>query len=129
MNIFIKDNTMKPSYPLAAALCLLAAVLLSAGCVATDTPHTDNTTITITDAAGRMVVVPDNPQRIAVSGSGSSRYFAWLNVTDRMVAVDYQDSSLLVRAGETRPYMIAHPGIKNLTVLGASKGPWTRQER
>jgi iron complex transport system substrate-binding protein len=39
-----------------------------------------------------------------------------------MVAVDYQDSSLLVRKGETRPYMIANPEIKEHTALGGSKG-------
>ncbi|MBO7388746.1 MAG: hypothetical protein J6T90_04180, partial [Methanomicrobium sp.] len=77
----------------------------------TETP-TDSATITITDVAGRSVVVPDNPSKIAVSGSGSSRYFAWLGATDRMVAVDFQDSSLLKRKAETRPYMLANPQIK-----------------
>lgn len=84
--------------------------------------QTDSATITITDVAGRSVVVPDNPSKIAVSGSGSSRYFAWLGATDKMVAVDFQDSSLLKRKAETRPYMLANPQIKELQVLGASKG-------
>lgn len=119
MTNFIIDNTMNHTPLLILAAAVIAAVLFSAGCVTTST---GGDTITITDAAGRTVTVPDNPDRIAVSGSGSSRYFAWLQVTDRMTAVDYQDSSLLVRAGETRPYMLAHPEIKNLSVLGASKG-------
>jgi iron complex transport system substrate-binding protein len=101
---------------------VLCAILASAGCVTTDSPQNTDETITITDAAGRVVTVPQNPDEIAVSGSGSSRYFAWLGVTDRMVAVDYQDSSLLVRKGETRPYMIANPEIKEHTALGGSKG-------
>jgi iron complex transport system substrate-binding protein len=84
--------------------------------------QTDSATITITDVAGRSVVVPDNPSKIAVSGSGSSRYFAWLGATDKMVAVDFQDSSLLKRKAETRPYMLANPQIKELQVLGSSKG-------
>ncbi len=102
-------------------LLALTLVCVSAGCVSTP-EETGDGTITITDAAGRVVTVPDNPQRIAVSGSGSSRYFAYLNVTDRLVAIDYQDSSLLVRDGETRPYMIAHPEIKELPALGTAKG-------
>ncbi len=70
-------------------LCFfVVALCLCAGCVGTVNEPGDGT-ITITDSAGREVVVPDNPDRIAVSGSGSSRYFAYLNVTDRIAAIDY----------------------------------------
>lgn len=100
---------------------VIALVCMSAGCVNT-AEETGDETITITDSAGRVVTVPDNPQRIAVSGSGSSRYFAYLDVADRLIAIDYQDSNLLVRDGETRPYMIAHPEIKELPALGTAKG-------
>ena len=94
-------------------LCFcVVALCLCAGCVSTP-EETDNGTITITDSGGRVVVVPDNPERIAVSGSGSTRYFAYLNVTDRLVAIDYQDSSLLNFDNDVRPYMLAHPEIKD----------------
>jgi len=99
----------------------VVALCLCAGCVSTP-DEIDNGTITITDSAGRVVVVPDNPERIAVSGSGSTRYFAYLNVTDRLVAIDYQDSSLLNFDKDVRPYMLAHPEIKNLPALGTAKG-------
>jgi len=103
-------------------LCLcVVALCLCAGCVSTP-EETDNGTITITDSGGRVVVVPDNPERIAVSGSGSTRYFAYLNVTDRLVAIDYQDSSLLNFDNDVRPYMLAHPEIKDLPALGSAKG-------
>ncbi len=103
-------------------LCFcVVALCLCAGCIGT-ADETGDGTITITDSAGRVVTVPDNPQRIAVSGSGSSRYFAYLNVTDRMVAIDYQDSNLLAFTGEARPYMLAHPEIKELPALGTAKG-------
>jgi len=103
-------------------LCFcVVALCLCAGCVSTP-DEIDNGTITITDSAGRVVVVPDNPERIAVSGSGSTRYFAYLNVTDRLVAIDYQDSSLLNFDKDVRPYMLAHPEIKNLPALGTAKG-------
>ncbi|MEA5037796.1 hypothetical protein SDC9_31796 [bioreactor metagenome] len=100
---------------------VIALACMSAGCVTSPEDSGDGT-ITITDSAGRVVVVPDNPQKIAVSGSGSSRYFAYLNVTDRMIAIDYQDSNLLASTGESRPYMIANPTIKELPVLGTAKG-------
>ncbi|HJK73845.1 MAG TPA: iron ABC transporter substrate-binding protein, partial [Methanocorpusculum sp.] len=101
--------------------CIFAVLLcLSAGCVSTpETPTGD--TITITDAFGREVTVPDNPQKIAVSGSGSMRYFVYLDVDlDRIVAVDYQDSSLFSRSNELRPYLLANPEIKNRQELGSA---------
>ncbi|MEA5037569.1 hypothetical protein SDC9_39557 [bioreactor metagenome] len=102
---------------------VIALACISAGCVTSPEDSGDNT-ITITDSAGRIVVIPDNPQRIAVSGSGGSRYFAYLNVTDRMIAIDYQDSSLSSSTSttEARPYMIVHPEIKELPTLGTAKG-------
>ncbi|HJJ42687.1 MAG TPA: iron ABC transporter substrate-binding protein [Methanocorpusculum sp.] len=102
-------------------LFVLALVCVSAGCVSTSEEAGDGT-ITITDSVGRVVVVPDDPAKIAVSGSGSTRYFGYLSVTDRIIAIDYQDSNLLIRKGETRPYMIAHPEIKDLPALGTAKG-------
>lgn len=117
-------NTMTPILKSAATLLLcffVVALCLCAGCISTVDGPGDGT-ITITDSAGREVVVPDNPDRIAVSGSGSSRYFAYLNVTDRIAAIDYQDSNLLAYTSEARPYMIAHPEIKDLPVLGTAKG-------
>ncbi|MBQ4415671.1 MAG: iron ABC transporter substrate-binding protein, partial [Methanomicrobium sp.] len=137
---------MKKALTILIMIAMLAAVIAFAGCTSTsgngggaataaatqtatvaptatgtETP-TATGTITITDVAGRTVVVPDDPSKIAVSGSGSSRYFGWLGATDKMVAVDFQDSSLLKRKAETRPYMLANPQIKELQVLGASKG-------
>ena len=101
--------------------CIFAVLLcLCAGCVSTpETPIED--TITITDAFGREVTIPDNPQKIAVSGSGSMRYFVYLDVDlDRIVAVDYQDSSLFSRSNELRPYLLANPEIKNRQELGSA---------
>ena len=103
-------------------LCFcVVALCLCAGCISTANEPGDGT-ITITDSAGREVVVPDNPDKIAVSGSGSTRYFVYLNVTDQIAAIDYQDSNLLSYTSEARPYMIAHPEIKDLPVLGTAKG-------
>ena len=127
------DHTMKKAVMLIILVVMLAAIAV-AGCTSnsgsgggtatasvTQTPAAGGT-ITVTDSAGRTVVVPDNPSTIAVSGSGSSRYFGWLGVTDKMVAIDFQDSNLLKNRAEKRPYMLAHPEIKDLQVLGASKG-------
>ena len=130
-----KGYTMKKAVSILILVTMLAAGIAFAGCVSsnsgtggetgtatvTQTP-TAGGTLTVTDSAGRTVVVPYNPSKIAVSGSGSSRYFGWLGATDKMVAIDFQDSNLLKRRAETRPYMLANPQIKDLQVLGASKG-------
>jgi len=104
-------------------LLLLAAVLalsVSAGCVAV--PDGDHTkTITITDVAGREVVIPADPQRIAVSGSGSTRLVVYLGALDRVVAVDSQDGKT-TQTSDLRPYGLANPGLRNLPTLGTAKG-------
>ncbi|MDU9375820.1 hypothetical protein McpSp1_03990 [Methanocorpusculaceae archaeon Sp1] len=103
-------------------VCVFLSIFcISAGCVSS--PDVGNTagTITITDAFGREVTIPDNPQKIAVSGSGSMRYFVYLDVSlDRVVAVDYQDSDLFTRPNELRPYLLANPEIKNHQALGSA---------
>lgn len=110
-----------------ALLTAMAAILLLAvsfsGCLGDPNNNgSGKETITITDAFGRTVTVPENPERIAVSGSGSMRYFVYLNVTDRVVAVDYQDNSSNIIAGDKRPYALAHPEIKDQPMLGTTKG-------
>lgn len=95
-------------------------ICLSAGCVGESNENTSGT-ITVTDAFGRVVTAPDNPEKIAVSGSGSMRYFVYLNVDlDRIVAVDFQDSNLFSRATEVRPYLLANPKIKQHEALGSA---------
>lgn len=110
-------------------ILILGASCVFSGCVGdnginnTTTPKGGaSETLDVTDSLGRTVTVPKNPMRIAVSGSGSARYFGYLEAVDRIVAIDYQESSLLKRSGETRPYMLSYPEIKNLPILGTSKG-------
>ncbi|HJJ73878.1 MAG TPA: iron ABC transporter substrate-binding protein, partial [Methanocorpusculum sp.] len=59
---------------------VLCAILASAGCVTTDSPQNTDETITITDAFGREVTVPYNPEKVAAVGSGSMRYFVYLGI-------------------------------------------------
>ncbi|ABN07261.1 periplasmic binding protein [Methanocorpusculum labreanum Z] len=104
-----------------AGLCVLA-LCMCAGCVG-GTPDAGDGTINITDSFGRVVTIPDNPDKIAVSGSGSMRYFVYLDVDlDRVVAVDYSDSALNIYPEDPRPYMLANPEILNISAVGASRG-------
>ncbi|MDE2519199.1 MAG: iron ABC transporter substrate-binding protein [Methanocorpusculum sp.] len=101
-------------------LLLLITVCLTAGCIQTSDPH-ETETITITDSAGREVVIPADPQRIAVSGSGSTRLVAYLGALDRVVAVDSQDGKT-TQTSDLRPYGLANPGLRELPTLGTAKG-------
>ncbi len=86
-------------------------------------PDAGDGTINITDSFGRVVTIPDTPDTIAVSGSGSMRYFVYLGVDlDRVVAVDYSDSALNIYPEDPRPYMLANPEILNISEVGASRG-------
>jgi iron complex transport system substrate-binding protein len=103
-----------------AGLCVLA-LCLSAGCVGT--PDAGDGTVNITDSFGRVVTIPDNPEKIAVSGSGSMRYFMYLDVDlGKIAAVDYSDSALNIYPEDPRPYMLANHEILNISEVGASRG-------
>jgi len=101
-----------------AGLCVIA-LCSCAGCVGT--PDAGDGTINITDSFGRVVSIPDNPEKIAVSGSGSMRYFVYLDAVDRVVGVDYSDSALNIYPEDPRPYMLANPEILNISEIGASR--------
>ena len=114
---------MKNNLSIILAVAAILAVVLTAGCVTTDSPQNTDGMVTITDAFGREVTIPADPQKIAVVGSGSMRYFVYLGIDlDDVVAVDYQDSALYVQATNHRPYALANPEIKDIPAVGAAKG-------
>ena len=114
---------MKKSLSIILAVAAVLSVVLTAGCVTTDSPQSGEGMVTITDAFGREVTIPENPERIAVVGSGSMRYFMYLGLdTDMFVAVDQQDGRLYSYSYELRPYALAHPELKEKQEVGPTKG-------
>ena len=114
---------MKKHLSIILAVAAMLAVIVSAGCVTTDSPQSGEGMVTITDAFGREVTIPENPERIAVVGSGSMRYFMYLGLdTDMFVAVDAQDGRLYSYSFEQRPYALAHPELKEKQAVGPTKG-------
>ena len=114
---------MRKHILLFTALLAVFAVLISAGCVTTDSPGDSEGMITITDAFDREVSIPENPEKIAVVGSGSMRYFVYLGIDlDDVCAVDYQDSKLNIETVNVRPYALANPEILEIPEVGAAKG-------
>ena len=114
---------MRKHILLFTALLAVFAVLISAGCVTTDSPGDSEGMITVTDAFGREVSIPESPEKIAVVGSGSMRYFVYLGIDlDDVCAVDYQDSKLNKQTFNLRPYSLANPEILEIPEVGAAKG-------
>ena len=114
---------MKKSLSIILAVAAVLSVVLTAGCVTTDSPQSGEGMVTITDAFGREVTIPENPEKIAVVGSGSMRYFMYLGLdTDMFVAVDAQDGVLYSYSYEQRPYALAHPELKEKQAVGPTKG-------
>ena len=105
------------------AVAAILAVVLTAGCVTTDSPQSGDGMVTITDAFGREVTIPENPEKIAVVGSGSMRYFVYLGIDlDDVCAVDYQDSALNIQTVNLRPYALDNPEILEIPEVGPAKG-------
>jgi iron complex transport system substrate-binding protein len=78
-------------------------------------------TLTIQDALGRDVEVPQPLERVVASGSGALRYLTYLQVQDRVVGVD--DNEMENRANRRpRPYRLANPQFGELPLIGEFRG-------
>ncbi|HCR37928.1 MAG TPA: iron ABC transporter substrate-binding protein [Synergistaceae bacterium] len=76
--------------------------------------------VTVTDAWGRDVAVPENVTKVICSGPGCMRYLVYLQAEDLAVAVDDMEKSR--NMFESRPYFIAHPELKNKPLFGEFRG-------
>jgi iron complex transport system substrate-binding protein len=77
-----------------------------------NTEKLDN--IKIVDAIGREVVVPKEVNRIICSGPGCLRLIVYLNATDKVVGIEGFEK----KKGVGRPYILAHPELLDLPVIG-----------
>ena len=76
--------------------------------------------IRITDSMGRELEIPENPDHVICSGSGSLRLLVYLQEQDRVVAVD--DIETRRSKFDARPYAIANPQFKKLPTFGEFRG-------
>ncbi len=76
--------------------------------------------VTVTDAWGRDVAVPENVTKVICSGPGCMRYLVYLQAEDLAVAVDDMEKSR--NMFESRPYYIAHPELKDKPLFGEFRG-------
>jgi iron complex transport system substrate-binding protein len=77
-------------------------------------------TVTVTDAMGREVEVPADPERVICSGPGCLRLLCYLQAEDRAVAVDDMEGRR--QRFDARPYAMANPALAELPVFGEFRG-------
>jgi iron complex transport system substrate-binding protein len=115
-----------PSYGLLAAALILLAV---AGCGCTGQESASlapsggdgaEGQITVTDALGRTVTVPEAPERVVCSGSGCLRYLTYLQAEDAIVGVD--DIEKEETQFDARPYALANPQFSDYPLIGEFRG-------
>ena len=76
--------------------------------------------MTLTDAAGRNVEVPDKVSRVICSGPGCLRLLTYLQAQEMAVAVD--DIETRRNRFDARPYALANPQFKKLPTFGEFRG-------
>ncbi|AEH24866.1 iron ABC transporter substrate-binding protein [Pyrococcus yayanosii] len=97
------------------ALFLILLVVSMSGCIGSSTnTETGKAMITVTDALGRTVEVPAKVTRIVAVGPGALRLIVYLNASDMVVGVEDFEK----RYNFGRPYIIAHPELKELPSIG-----------
>ncbi len=67
----------------------------------------------ITDAAGRKVMIPQEINSIIALRAGALRLMAYLDATDKVIAVEENEKR------RTVPYLFAKPHVKELPVIGS----------
>jgi iron complex transport system substrate-binding protein len=94
---------------------LLVLFMLS-GCGA-KTPEQETATpqkAVVTDLAGRQVEVPVPANRVVAIGPGALRLVCYVNGADKVVGVE----NLEKQQPTGRPYILAHPELKDLPTIG-----------
>ena len=121
---------MKNAISIIIIVIIILACVVCTGCTGTAAPSSEvkpgsvttnhSASTTITDGFGRVVTIPDNPERIICSGSGCLRYVAYLGAQDRIVGVDSQEKK--AQAQEGRAYALVNPQFKSLPLIGEMRG-------
>lgn len=117
------NNSRTKTYTVLIAVLLLLVPVLAAfggGSQEEESEKTVVPTITVTDALGREVTVPENPKRILCSGAGALRLLTYLQAEDRAIAVDDMESRR--PKFDARPYALANPQFKELPIFGEFRG-------
>ncbi|WP_010479798.1 iron ABC transporter substrate-binding protein [Thermococcus zilligii] len=97
-------------------LCLfLILTVFASGCIgSTNTGDPGKETVTVTDSLGRTVEVPAKVTKVVAAGPGALRLIVYLNASDMVCGVEDLEKS----SSYGRPYIMAHPELKDLPSIG-----------
>ncbi|NJE46235.1 iron ABC transporter substrate-binding protein [Thermococcus sp. GR7] len=105
----------------ALALLLVLLVVSVSGCIGTTENPTNTATteassayVTVTDLLGRTVEVPAQVTKVVAAGPGALRLMVYLNASGMVIGVEDFEK----RYNYGRPYIIAHPELKELPTIG-----------
>jgi len=105
-------------------ICVVSAVIIIFGLFyifSEDTARSSSGTVSVTDVAGRTVQVPAQVDKVVGTGC-SDREIVYLNASDKLVGIEQVESNSTGGSGNSLPYMIAHPELMSLPIVGdASK--------
>jgi iron complex transport system substrate-binding protein len=96
--------------PFRAVLSALVLILAATAALAAAPAKTR----TVTDMAGRQVTVPAEVGRVVCIGPGSLRLVAYLGASNRVVGIERFEKERQT----SRPYILAHPELLALPVIG-----------
>ncbi|ASJ01454.1 iron ABC transporter substrate-binding protein [Thermococcus gorgonarius] len=97
------------------SLFIIALVVSLSGCIGSmNTGGTSKETVTVTDSLGRTVEVPAKVTKVVAAGPGALRLIVYLNASDMVAGVEDFEK----RYSYGRPYIIAHPELKELPSIG-----------
>lgn len=105
------------------AIIITIAVLLSGTLIyaLNSSSITSSTgTISITDMAGRTVQIPTPVNKVIGTGC-SGREIVYLNSSDKMVGIEQVETNFTGGWGVQLPYMVAHPELMNLPIVGDAR--------
>ena len=111
---------MKKRYLLLVMNVLISTGLIAAGSTESGQSADAGSQITVTDALGRELTIPENPDYIICSGPGSLRLCTYLQAQNKVIAVD--DIENRRSKFDARPYALANPQFRDLPVFGEFRG-------
>lgn len=111
---------MKKIYSLIILVFLFTQIWAGGISEDTKTKNIQTKSITITDALGREIQVPSNPEYIICSGPGALRLTTYLQAENRVIAVDDMEGRR--PDFDARPYALANPQFADLPIFGEFRG-------
>jgi iron complex transport system substrate-binding protein len=100
----------------AMLIALLIIIIMLSGCGSAKTGQNtgEPQKTVVTDLAGRQVEVPVPAKKLVAIGPGALRLLCYVNGADKVVGVE----NLEKQQPTGRPYILAHPELKDLPTIG-----------